>query len=114
MGAFEISGNDWLGIGSTGNAAYQGTDMCGSRPNCISLWSDDCKKRKNDFAACVKKTNEYKIANGARDARLKATQLQLQAALQSEKQKAASRQKIITIVIIAGIIALGFWWFFKK
>src|SRR5690625_1724193 len=62
-GIISFSGTDWLGIGKTGSAAYQGTERCGSRPNCIA-WTANCREQKAAFNDCVKRTTEqdYELA----------------------------------------------------
>jgi hypothetical protein len=75
-----IGGSDWFGIGETGSAAYQGTELCGSRPNC--LWTSDCKEKVKAFEDCVKLSNQQMFDLG-----MAQTQAQRESArLQAENQ----------------------------
>lgn len=58
MSMFQISGNDWLGIGAATSKEGTGTAECGAPPNC--LFGSDCNKRKSEYSECTSKALDVK------------------------------------------------------
>lgn len=90
-GAIGIGGQDWLGLGQAIGSSSQGTQMCGSKPNCISSLSADCRKRKEQYYQCVDKSlvvASQQVAGGQQTAK---------------DVEDAKRKKVITLAIIGAV-----------
>jgi hypothetical protein len=93
-----LSGQDWLGLGQIFGSASAGTELCGARPVFAG-------KSRDEWEDCNKKALVIIQNQSAQQAVL--TQQQIKATQDIEKRKRITIIVVVSLVSLAGIVAIA-------